>query len=482
MTIPVDKSAAFLSGFRLPVHEQRSVKLKVHGKIPEWLSGTFLRNGPALFKLLHQSVQHFFDGLALLQSYQITDGTIEFSTRYLQSKAYKSAMESGALEFGEFGTPQKRSVVEKIAELFKPHLTDNANVNLMPWSNELVAMTETCNQLRVEANSLETLGLLNYEDKLSGQITTAHPHLDFVHNLLVNFVLNVSKDCHYNVYTLPPGTAKRRLVASIKRVNPAYIHSFALTPQYVILIEYPLLLKPLELAFSDQAYIRNYHWRPEVATHYLVIDRENGALVGDFEQQTAFSFHQINAFQQEHKVFLDACVYEDSTIVDAFYFDRLFAQAKFPRSRIERVCLDLKNRTTSTETLLSEPFEFPRINYPSRSGLDYEVVYGAGQAPAYNESDFLNCLNKFHLKSGTLTRWHESSCYPGEPIFIRNPGSATEDDGVVLSVVLSCKAGGDQPESFLLFLDALTFTEVARATLPEPLPFALHGLFLEERS
>lgn len=482
MTMPVDKSATFLSGFQLPVREQRSIQLKVQGKIPEWLFGTFLRNGPALFKLPHQNVQHYFDGLALLQSYQIARGAVEFSTRFLQSNAYKSAMKRGALEFGEFGIAQKRNIVEKISELFTPRLTDNANVNLMPWANELVAMTETCNQLRVSAKQLETLGPVNYEDNLSGQITTAHPHFDSEHKLLVNFLLSVSKDCHYNIYTLPLGSAKRQLIASVKRANPAYIHSFALTPQYVILVEYPLLLKPLELAFSDQAYIQNYHWRSGAATHYLVIDRENGALVGDFEQQTAFSFHQINAFQQEHKIFLDACVYDDSSIVDAFYFHRLFAQTKFPRARFERVCLDLKNRTTSTETLLNEPFEFPRINYQSRSGLDYAVVYGAGQAPAFNGADFLNCLNKFQLKSGTLKQWYESGCYPGEPIFIPHPESVTEDNGVVLSVVLSFNISADQPESFLLFLDALTFTEVARATLPEPLPFALHGLFLEERS
>lgn len=482
MPTPVDKSATFLPGFQLPVHEHRSVKLKVHGKIPEWLCGTFLRNGPALFKLPHQNVQHYFDGLALVQSYRIAQGTVEFSASFLQSSAYKSAMKSGTLQFGEFGTAQKRNLVEKIGELFVPHLTDNANVNLMPWANELVAMTETCNQLRVNATRLETLGPVSYEDKLSGQITTAHPHFDFEHKLLVNLLLNISKDCHYNIYTLPLGGMKRRLVASIKRANPAYIHSFALTPKYVILVEYPLLLKPLELAFSDQAYIHNYHWQPGMATHYLVIDRENGILVGDFEQKTAFSFHQINAFELDQKIFLDACVYDNSSIVDAFYFDKLLAQAKFPSSRIERVCLDLKSRTTSAETLLHEPFEFPRINYQSRSGLDYEVAYGAGQAPSFDASDFLNCLNRFHLKSGNLTKWHESGCYPGEPIFIRNPESIVEDDGVVLSVVLSCGANTGQLESFLLFLDALTFTEVARATLPEPLPFALHGLFLEDRS
>jgi beta,beta-carotene 9',10'-dioxygenase len=478
MPQPADKSRTFLLGFDTPASQHNSVKLNIEGKIPEWLRGTFVRNGPALFKLPNQQAQHYFDGLALLQSYRIAHGGIEFSSSFLQSRAYQSAIKSGALEFGEFGTAQKRSIAEKISELFAPRLTDNANVNLVPWGNDLLAMTETCNQLRVNAKTLETLGSAGYEDRLFGQISTAHPHFDFERNVLVNFLLKVSKNCYYNIYSQPAGAPSRRPLASIKRTNPAYIHSFALTPRYVILVEYPLLLEPLQLAFSDRPYIKNYHWRPERSTHYLVIDRETGALVGEFEQQACFSFHQINAFEQAHKIFLDACVYDDSSIIDAFFFENLYGTGKFPRSRVERVCVDLQKRTTSAETILREPFEFPRINYKSRSGLDYQIIYGAGQAAGFDESDFLNCLNKLHIDSRTLTRWHEPGCYPGEPLFIQHPNSPSEEEGVVLSVVFS--SGNNQAKSFLLFLDASTFTEVARATLPEPLPFALHGSFLEE--
>ena len=53
--------------------------------------------------------------------------------------------------------------------------------------------------------------------------------------------------------------------------------------------------------------------------------------------------------------------------------------------------------------------------------------------------------------------WSEEGCYPGEGVFAGRPGRTAEDDGVVLSVVLDAPRG----TSFLLVLDAATFTEVS---------------------
>jgi carlactone synthase/all-trans-10'-apo-beta-carotenal 13,14-cleaving dioxygenase len=54
----------------------------------------------------------------------------------------------------------------------------------------------------------------------------------------------------------------------------------------------------------------------------------------------------------------------------------------------------------------------------------------------------------------------------------RGPAQA-EDDGVVLSLVADA-AGG----SFLLVLDAGSFTELARAQLPHGVPYGFHGTFI----
>ncbi len=49
---------------------------------------------------------------------------------------------------------------------------------------------------------------------------------------------------------------------------------------------------------------------------------------------------------------------------------------------------------------------------------------------------------------------------------MQRPGSTSEDDGVVLAVV-----AGAHGNSFLLVLDAASWTEVARAELPYAIPY-----------
>jgi carotenoid cleavage dioxygenase-like enzyme len=73
--------------------------------------------------------------------------------------------------------------------------------------------------------------------------------------------------------------------------------------------------------------------------------------------------------------------------------------------------------------------------------------------------------------------WTEENCYPGEPIFVPKPDRMTEDNGVILSVVLDAKRG----TSFLLVLNATTFEEISRAEIPQPVLIGYHGMYLPEK-
>ena len=65
--------------------------------------------------------------------------------------------------------------------------------------------------------------------------------------------------------------------------------------------------------------------------------------------------------------------------------------------------------------------------------------------------------------------------FPSEPVFVPRPGATAEDDGVVVTVVLD--VNGAEPASYLVVLDAVSFTEIARARAPHRIPFGLHGAF-----
>jgi len=64
-----------------------------------------------------------------------------------------------------------------------------------------------------------------------------------------------------------------------------------------------------------------------------------------------------------------------------------------------------------------------------------------------------NQLLKIDILQHKVSRWYEQGCYPGEPIFVPQPKSEQEDEGVILSVVLD----GNQGDYFLLILDGHSF-------------------------
>ena len=77
-----------------------------------------------------------------------------------------------------------------------------------------------------------------------------------------------------------------------------------------------------------------------------------------------------------------------------------------------------------------------------------------------------------------MKEWYEVNYYPSEPIFVASPGSRSEDDGIVLSYVIS---EIDLHYGFLLILDGATFTEIARAEIrsDQVLYPGFHGKFID---
>ena len=76
------------------------------------------------------------------------------------------------------------------------------------------------------------------------------------------------------------------------------MHSFAVTDHYVILTEFPFVVQPWELMTSGKAFIKNFVWKPERGTQFIVIDRKDGHVVGKYTTESFFAFHHANAFEQ----------------------------------------------------------------------------------------------------------------------------------------------------------------------------------------
>jgi beta,beta-carotene 9',10'-dioxygenase len=457
-------------GFQTLDQELRRVSLSVEGTLPPWLAGALLRIGPAMFEVGPRSYNHWFDGLAMLHRFAFADGKVTYTNRFLESRAYRSARDTGRMIYSEFATDPCRSLFKRFATFFSsPSFGDNANVNIVRSGEEFLAMTETPLPVVFDPQTLDTLGVA---PPAPGDLTVAHPHRAPRSGELVSYAVHFGPRSTYRLYARASQTRQTRIIAELPVQLPAYMHSFAVTENYAVLVEFPFVAVPVAIPLSGRPFIENYHWKPHRGTRFSVIDLATGKLHATCQGEPFFAFHHVNAYERDGDIVLDLCAYDNADILRALYLDRLRSdQVPLPYSELRRYRLRLGGGDVTREPFPPAPIELPRIDYDRRNGRPYRYVYGAG-----SDSDFFNQVLKVDLETGTRSVWSEPGSYPGEPVFIPSPGSEREDAGVLLSVVLDSAIG----TSFLLVLDATDLTEIARARVPHHIPFGFHGDYFPE--
>ncbi len=468
-----ESRSGIAKGFASLEDEVSIDSLRVEGRLPAWLAGALVRNGPAKFEVGTQRYRHWFDGLAMLHMFSFRGGKVSYANRFLKSNAYNRARETGKISYREFATDPCRSIFSRIQSMFSQNygFTDNANVNVATLGNKFIAMTETPLSVEFDPKSLETLGVHKGEG-VSGQVTTAHPQYDFERRQAVNYITRMSARSWYRVYRIPEGTTIRQQIGSFGVQEPAYMHSFAMTAKYVILAEYPFVVRPIEIPLGGRPFIENFRWKPERGTRFIVLRKDDGRVEGTYESGPFFAFHHINAFERADEIVIDIAAYNDPSIVRSLYLDVLRGSTptEFSTACPRRYRISLKERRVSEELLSKEAIELPRINYREFNTREYRFAYGIG---AYGPNDFGGKLVKLDVNEGLSLEWSGTGCHGGEPVFVKRPDGTSEDDGVLLSVVLDTTKGN----SFLLVLDAKSFAEIARAEVPHHIPFGFHGQF-----
>jgi torulene dioxygenase len=204
-----------------------------------------------------------------------------------------------------------------------------------------------------------------------------------------------------------------------------------------------------------------------------------------------FCFHQINAFDDPAKddIIIDMSVYEDHSIIQHIYLDKLrtlSADNTMHMGRLRRFCLPSvtssssksKTRQANVEFTLprSESIELATIN-PSNYQHPYRYTYGVNSSSP-DIGRFADHIIKLDMQNinGGHKLWGIAGYTPSEPIFVPRPGGKTEDDGVVLTIVLD----GIRGKSMLVILNAQDMKECARAEMETVFPIGFHGVWTQK--
>ncbi|XP_069470374.1 carotenoid-cleaving dioxygenase, mitochondrial-like [Ambystoma mexicanum] len=505
------------------------IPTKILGDIPKWIKGSLLRNGPGMFEFGNDKYNHWFDGMALLHKFKIEDGTVTYMSKFLESDSYLSNKANNRIVASEFGTVAMpdpcKSLYERFMSRFEtPKSTDNASVNYVLFKGDYYVSTETNFMHKIDPDTLASLQKVDWSKFVAVNGATAHPHYDpdgTAYNMGNSYGKHGSS---YNIIRIPPQRSDddetlegAQIVCSIDPVDkrkPSYYHSFAMSENYVVFIEQSVkidLLKIIAAKLRGKGFSEVMTWTPEQNTIFHIVNKHTGKLHPVKYQSKPFvSFHQINAFEDQGAIVIDLCCQDDGGAFKALDLQNMrkegndlqklydMSNRNYPRRFVLPLVIDtntpfekyLKTLPYSSaaavkmadgtvwcsyESLHDDSLvkmgglEFPHINYSKYNAKKYDFFYGCGFGHLVGDS-----LIKMDVPTKAMKVWKEEGCYPSEPVFVPLPDSTAEDDGVILSVVVT---PNENKNTFLLVLDAKTFAEIGRAEVPVQIPYGFHGVF-----
>ena len=447
--------------------EGSAVIVAVEGDIPTWLNGRFISNGPGQFQVDDTQFKHWFDGFALLKSFSFNEGQVAVDAKYLKSLQYIESNKRGELFLSEFGT-SNRGVRGLIRNLLYGSKYDNTNINIVQIElGKLIAMTETPNVIVFEKEGLNTIDFRKFIKKFSSHASTAHPIRDLKRNSLVNVATKFGRKTQYNILETDLSTGCSTCIARYSSDIPFYMHSFAITENYVILYQTPVVISVRKAISPWKPIIKAMDDKPHIGSAIIVINRNNGDSTV-FPTENFYCFHSSNAYEKNHDIVLDLV----TTNHGGYSFFSLDNIDNIPyESNFTRFIINLQKKDLQVNVIHSGRIEFPRINEDTFLSKDYTHSYMCNIG---NGSTSFNEIVKLNVKNGVVKTWQLEGIAVGEPIFVQN--EKNQDDSVLMFLLYDTKNN----RSGLAILSSQSLETIAIAWLSCMFPPGLHGQFFHD--
>jgi all-trans-8'-apo-beta-carotenal 15,15'-oxygenase len=448
----------------------------IEGKIPADLQGTLFRNGPGLLEVNGQRLHHPFDGDGMVCAIAFDGGRAHFRNRFVRTEGFLAEQKAGKILYrGVFGTQKPGGL---LANAFDFQLKNIANTNIIYWGDKLLALWEAAEPHRLDPKTLETIG----KDYLNGILEegdafAAHPRIDpsckqdGVAPCLVNFSIKPGLSSTITIYEFnPAGKLLRRQSRSIPGF--AFIHDFAITPNYCIFFQNPVSFNPIPFLLGFRGAGECVKLEPDKPTRIVVIPRHSKEPMRFLETRSGFIFHHANAFEQDDTIYIDSICYESFPEVESGSDFREVDFDAIAPGQLWRFTLNLSEQTVQRRLLEERCCEFPSV-HPNHVGRPYRYLF-MGAAHNARGNAPLQAILKLDVTTGKEQLWSAApQGYVSEPIFVPRPNGSGEDDGWVLTLVYDAS----KHRSDVVILDGRDLNQgpVARLHLKHHIPYGLHG-------
>ena len=428
--IKEDKPFWLKDNFAPTFEETTATDLTVTGEIPKALAGRLLRNGAN-----PQSgySAHWFLGNGMLHGVEIQNGNANwYRNRYVKTPLYLNP---------------DADVMDSLGDL----TMSAANTHVIHHAGKILALEEGHWPFHI-SDDLETVGPHNYDGKLTCPMT-AHPKICPETGELLAFAYGMSEP--YLQYIRVSASGELVQLEPITVKGATMIHDFNVTQNYVIFMDLPAVWNFEGMAETGLPIV----WDESYGARLGVMPR-NGtdADVTWYEIEPCYVFHPFNAYEDGNKIVIDVSRMEDTMKPGSNSPPLLY-----------RWVID-QDKGTVTETQMDDRVvEFGRV-CDTVVGKQNQFGYCAAFAP---QGPVAEGYVKYDMQKGT-SEYHDLKGGQGsEPVFVKDPSGASEDDGWVMSYVY-------QPEtdtSEVIILDSRGFEKdpVARIHLPVRVPAGFHG-------
>ncbi|AEF22023.1 carotenoid oxygenase family protein [Pseudomonas fulva] len=449
--------------------------LEIEGELPAAIRGAFYQVSPdhQYPPLLGNDI--FFNGDGMVSAFFFADGKVSLRRRYVQTDRLLAQRHEGRSLNGIY-----RNVYSN-DELAAANNT-TANTTVLKYGDVLLAMKEDALPYAMDPQTLETLGVYDWNGQIKSATFTAHPKIDPVSGNLLAFSYEAKGDGTPDMayFEISPDG---KLLKEIWFQAPyaAMVHDCAITPNYIVFPFIPLTVDVERMKRGGQ----HFQWQPDLPQLFAVLPRHGTASDVRWFKGPANGFqgHTLNAFEQDGQIHVDMPV----TDGNVFYFfpqqDGFVPNPETLSSTLQRWTFDLSAKSDLVEPrpLTDYRCEFPRVD-ERYTGLPYEHGFMLSFDPTrpYREENgpmpfqFFNLLTHFNLRTGVSDSWFpgESGCFQ-EPIFVPRSADAPEGDGYVIALLNNLFDFSSE----LVVLDSrdMATGPVARIRIPFRMRMSLHG-------
>merc|ERR1719234_166264 len=140
--------------------DQQQIDLETEGRIPAYLEGSFVRNGPGVYEFDNSTYNHAFDPIAVLQKITFSKGEVKYGSQVVQCDHYNANQAAGEIVRAELGTyaedqwvthnPDGSEITDETEIMANRlsflnqtgYVTDNTNVQTYQIRGEIISMLD----------------------------------------------------------------------------------------------------------------------------------------------------------------------------------------------------------------------------------------------------------------------------------------------------------------------------------------------------